>query len=33
MDKWTVSGGLARGTTDLVVPGLARHVRRVVLWS
>jgi hypothetical protein len=31
MVKWVVSGGLVRGTTHLIVHGLARHDRRVVL--
>jgi hypothetical protein len=31
MIKWAVSGGPARDTTHLIVPGPARHERRSVL--
>jgi hypothetical protein len=31
MAKWVVSGGLARGTTHLILPGPVPHERRAVL--
>jgi hypothetical protein len=31
MAKWAMSGESARGMTYLIVPGLTRHKRRVVL--